>query len=443
MDFYRFPFLIYELRPQVVVLAVTISAGAAVAGCLFSVLRAAAIAPAEAMQPAPPAKYRLSVVERLGLRRRLAQPTRMIVRNLERRPVKSFFTITGIAAACAILLMGGFYSDAVDEMVGLQLRVAQRDDLSVTFVEPAGRTALYSLSVLPSVEYVEPFRNVPVRIRHEHHQYRTSLRGVPGNSLLYRLLDDRLRRVDLEPGGVVLTDFLAKTLGIRVGDRITLEVLEGRRLSVQVPVTGTVKEYIGVFAYMRLEDIARLLREQESYSGAYLRTDPRFEPALLAELKGMPRVAGTAARLKMLNNFYETLAKQMLTFAFFNTLLAASIAFGVVYNSARIAFSERSRELASLRVLGFTRGEISYILLGEMALLTLAAIPPGFLLGHGLCRVMVAGMQNELFRIPVVISDWSHAFAAAVVLGSALVSAAIVRRKLDHLDLVAVLKTKE
>jgi putative ABC transport system permease protein len=185
------------------------------------------------------------------------------------------------------------------------------------------------------------------------------------------------------------------------------------------------------------------MREGRAISGAYLAIDSRYEQQVYDEVKNIPRVAGTSVREKMLTNFYDTMAKQVLTFAFFNTLLAGTIAFGVVYNSTRIAFAERSRELASLRVLGLTRGEITYILLGELGILTLAAIPIGFLLGRWGAAFMIGNLENELFRIPVIIGNGTYAFASTVVLVSAIVSGIMIKRKLDHLDLVAVLKTKE
>ena len=224
---------------------------------------------------------------------------------------------------------------------------------------------------------------------------------------------------------------------------MTIEVLEGSRPTRQVPLVGVVSEYVGVSGYMRLDALNRLMREGDSISGAYVTADRLLRPAVYAGLKEMPRIAGAAVHEKALENFYETLAKQLLVFSFFNTLLAGTIAFGVVYNSSRIAFSERSRELASLRVLGFTRAEISFILLGELGLLTLAAVPVGFVIAHAMAGVMIARMQTDLFRVPLIIDRDTFAFAATVVLASAIVSGWMIKRKLDQLDLVAVLKTKE
>ncbi len=443
MEFYRFPYLQYTLRPAVAATGALISLAAAMLGTLHAVVRAALEPPAVAMQPAPPGRYRVSVAERLGIARRITQPARMIVRNLERRPLKAALSVLGVALSCGILVMGGFWNDSVDYLAYVQFKQAQRDDLTVTFVEPASRRALFSLTSLPGVQYAEPFRSVPARLRFEHRMYRTAVQGLEPEGELRRLLDRNLNRVGLPPDGVVLTDYLAKILGIRPGDLLTVETLEGNRAVRQAPVVGVVNEYVGASAYMDRRALNRMMREGDAVSGAFLTADPAWLPRIFQELKDMPRVAGTAVRRRMLESFYETMTKQMLTFAFFNTLLAATIAVGVVYNTARIALSERSRELASLRVLGYTRGEISFILLGELAVIILTAIPFGLWIGWALASWMAASLQTDLFRIPLKLTPWTCAFAATVVLVSAVLSSLLVRRKLDHLDLVEALKTKE
>jgi len=443
LEFYRFPYLTYVLRPSVVVTAALVSAAAAFLGTVYSVVRGARQPPAQAMQPAAPPRYRVSLVERIGLARRLSQPSRMILRNIARRPLKAALTVMGIAMAFAILVSGSFFSDAIDYIVTIQFKLAQRDDITVTFIEPSSTKAVYSLTGLRGVQHVEGFRSVPARLRFEHRSYRTAIQGIPAGATLHRLLNARLETVEPPLHGILLTAYLAGMLGIHPGDTLPVEVLEGERPVREVKVAGVVNEYIGVFGYMRREELNRLMREGPSISGAWLEADPRDQQRLYSELKEMPRVLGASVRRNALRNFYETMAKQVLTFAFFNTLLAGVIAFGVVYNSARIAFSERSRELASLRVLGFTRGEISYILLGELAILALAALPVGALAGQALCAYMAESVQTEIFRVPLVIDPATYSFGATVVLVSALISGLIVRRKLDHLDLVAVLKTKE
>jgi putative ABC transport system permease protein len=412
-------------------------------GALQAVRKAERMTPAEAMLPEPPGRFRVTLLERLGLRRLLSQPGRMIARNVARRPLKSALSILGIAFACAILMLGNVQEDAVGFMVDTQFRLAQREDMTVSFVEPVSARALSELRSIPGVRHGEPYRSVPVRLRFGHRSWRTAVQGFSGGGSLHRVLDTRLRPVAMPREGLLMTDYLAERMGLRPGDRVTVEVLEGARPVRDVPVVGLVGEYFGVNAYMDLRALNRLLGEENAISGAFLSADRADRQSVYDALKGMPGVAGTVVRVDAIRNFYETMGGTLLLFTFVITLLAASVAFGVVYNSARIALSERGRELASLRVLGFTRGEISYILLGELGLLTVAGIPVGFLIAGGMTAYIAERMKSDLYRVPMVMEGSSYGFAAAVVIVSALLSGLLVRRRLDRLDLVAVLKTRE
>ncbi len=443
MEFYRFPDLIYDLRPSVVATAVSVSLLAALAGTIHAVWRAVKVPPAEAMRPEQPPLYRKLFFESLALWRLLSQPTKIIMRNITRKPVKSLLTIVGISLACAIMIAGMFSSDAVDFMVDVQFRLAQSEDLTVTFTEPTSRKALYEMKGLFGVTHCEVFRSVPARFRFEHRSYRTSIQGIERGTSLHRLLDTDLRPVSLPPEGIVLTDYLADLLGISPGDTLTVEVLEGSRPIRQIPVVALAKQYIGVTGFMDLEALNRLMREDSAVSGAYLTIDPLHQNAIYRKLVEMPRVAGAVVRRQEIRNFYDTQAEVLLFFTFVATILAGTIAFGVVYNSARISLAERSRELASLRILGYTRAEISYIFLGELGLLALASVPLGFLIGRAMCAYIAQAIASDLFRVPVIIDSSTYSYAAAVVVVSTCLSGFIVRHKLDHLDLVAVLKAKE
>ncbi len=442
MDFYSLPYMIYVLKPQVIFAAALISIVVAIVGTLYAVRRAAKLPPAQAMRPEPPAIYHVTAVERLGLQRWFSQPTRMILRHIERQPIKSLLTTLGISLACSIMMIGGFQKGAINHMVYVQFGLSQRADLIVNYTEPASQRSLYSLRSLQGVEQAEGFRSVPVRLRFEHRFYRTFVEGIEPGGNLMRLLDTRLQVVDLPQGGVVLTDYLAELLHIQAGDMLTIEVLEGNRPTVQVPVIATAKQYLGVNAYMQRDALNRLLKEGDVISGAYLRVDEQ-QGDLYAELKNMPRIAGVVEQESAIQAFYDTLAEMVLFFTFITTLLGISISFGVVYNSMRIALSERNRELASLRVLGFERSEVAYILLGEQALLTLIAIPFGLLIGYGLCAYLAFQFDSDLYRIPLVLGLNVYAFAAMVVIVSAVISGVMIWRNLAQLDMVAVLKTKE
>ena len=443
MAVYRFPFLIYTLHPGAVVAVVLITIASVLAGTLHTLRRAAKQPPAEAMRPEPPARYRISWIEKAGIGRRLSQPSRIILRNIERKPIRTFLSMLGIAAACATMISSGFFRDSVGHMVKVQFVLSQKEDMTVTFAEPTSRRALFELKELPGVRYAETYRSVPVKMIHGHRSYKTAIQGIEPESRLHLLLDARLKPVALPPEGIMLNDHLAKILGIRPGEMLTIEALEGSRSTRQVPVVALARQYLGVMGYMDVSALNRLMREGDAISGAHLITDSRYRRQLFQTFVEMPRVSGTVVRTDEVRNFHEVQAKGMLFFTFVATLMACFISFGVVYNNARITFSERSRELSSLRVLGYTRGEISYILLGELALITFVAIPLGFVMGYWLCGYIAQALASDLFRVPLVIEPRTFSLAAAVVLASASVSGLIVRRKLDHLDLVEVLKTRE
>jgi len=443
MDFFSLPFMIFVLKPQVVIAVSLIAIVVAMLGTLFAVYKAARMPPAEAMRPEPPAVYHATIVERLGLQRWLSQPTRMILRHIERRPLKSLMTTLGIAMAGGIMVISGFQEDAIDYMIEVQYGLSQRADIIVNYTEPTSLRSLYSLRSLQGVEQVEGFRDVPATLRFQHRHYRGSIQGIEAGSGLMRLLDSDLRPIDLPPRGVVLTDYLAELLQIEPGDLLTVEVLEGSRPIVQVPVIATAKQDLGMNAYLQRDALNLLLSEGSAISGALLRVDPRHQREVYRELKDMPRIAGVVEQDSAVDAFYENVAQMILLYTFITTILGASIAFGVVYNSMRIALSERGRELASLRVLGFERSEVAYILLGEMGLLTLAAIPLGLVFGYGLCAYLAAEFDNDLYRVPLVLGINVYAFAALVVIVSSLLSAVMIWRNLGNLDMVAVLKTKE
>ncbi|MBE0425752.1 MAG: ABC transporter permease [Nitrospirae bacterium] len=443
MEFYRFPYFIYELRPSVVIIVMFITIASAVAGTLYSVRKAVKLSPAEAMRPEPPALYRKMFIERTVLWRLLSHPTHIIIRNITRRPAKSFLSVTGIALACAIMLAATFSSDAVDIMVNVQFKLSQKEDMTATFVEPTSRRAANELKGIRGIEHVEGFRSVPVRLSFMNRSYRTSIDGVNPDNKLRFLLDTNLETVHLPPEGLVLTDYLGDILGIRPGDILTVEVLEGSRPVLHVPVVGLVKQYIGLSGYMDIAALNRIMREGDAISGTYFTVDSLYQTEIYRKLVDMPGVSGAIVRKDEIKNFYETQAEFFLFFTFVASILAGTIAFGVVYNTARIALAERGHELASLRVLGYTRAEISYILLGELGMLTISAIPLGFLIGRGICAYIARALGSDLFRIPVVLEPATYSLAAAVVVASACLSGLIVRHRLDRLDLVAVLKIKE
>lgn len=442
-QFYRFPLLMFSLPPKVIAMAFGISAAAAVVGTLNVIRAAVNLPPAEAMRPEPPADYRPTILERIGFAAFLSQPARMVLRHIERRPVKAFMSSFGMALAVAILLLGRFSADSLDYLLNVQFFVSQKQDMSVSFIEPTSMSGFYELQHLPGVVHAEPRRMVPVRIRHEHIARRTLLHGVIDHPTLNQLVDEELNSIPLPQEGIVLNTKMAEILGVKLGDVVTIEVLEGSRAVRQVPITGLATEFLGMFSYMNLHALNRLMREGDSLTEAHLTVDSDRADNLYTQLKELPRVAGVNIKRVAIRSFRDTVMENMLQMQFFNVIFACIIAFGVVYNTARIALSERGRELASLRVLGLTRGEISFILLGELAVLTLAAIPLGLGFGWTLIRIVCLFLDTEMYRIPFLIAPATYGFSVLVVVIAAVLSGLVVRRRLDHLDLIAVLKTRE
>jgi putative ABC transport system permease protein len=443
MDFFRFPYLEWSLQPFVIALAVAFALVAASVGAFGALQRVFRLAPAEAMRPEAPPVFRASRIERLGLGPLLDPAARMILRNLGRRPLRSALAVLGIGLAVGILVMSRFQRAAIEEMIDVQFGFAQRDDFAVTFAEPASSRAAQELAALAGVRAVEPFRSAAVRLRHGHREYRTALQGLPDGGDLKRVLDADLHPAALPAEGLLLTDYLAELLGVRAGDLVDVEFLEGHRRTLAVPVAGTVHEYLGVGAYARRDTVNLLLGEGGAVSGAWLALTRGARAGVVAELRARPRVAAVTDRAAMVQSFRDTMAETILTFTLVATLLAASIAVGVVYNASRITLEERGREFASLRVLGYTRREVRALLLGELFTLAFLALLPGFLLGTGMVWLLVQGFSSELYRVPLVISPPAYALAALIVLAATGLSGWLVRRRLDRLDLVAALKLKE
>lgn len=441
--YFHFPELAFSLTPGVLVVAAGVSLAAAAVGALSATRRAIALPPAEAMRAAPPTSFRAGLVGWIVLARRMPASARMIARNLARKPLKALLSMLGIALAVGLMVVGRFGLDAVKHMMAVQFERVQRDDVTVLFGAPRGPQVAHEVAGLAGVLRAEPFRVVPVWLRHEHRARRVELFGLSPDDQMRHLLDAGLRRVALPPEGVVLGRRLVEVLGIAPGDALTIEVLEGARAVRRVVVAGVVDEYLGLGAYMDSRALARLLGEGDTVSGARLRVRADRAPALYAQLKQMPAVAGVSVAAAMQRGLRDTLDRSFWFFSAIQTVFAGVIVAGMVYNSLRIALSERGNELASLGVLGFSRREVALLLVGEQAVLTLVAIPLGLAIGYGLAALLVPVFDRDMFRVPLVIAPATYAYAATSALVAAVLSSWLVARRVRRLDLIAVLKTRE
>ena len=442
-QFYRFPIFHFVIDIRSTLAASTISLIAASAGSLSSVAAAVRLPPAEAMRPEPPARYRPTFVEQWGLQHWFSQTSRMILRQLQRRPWKSALSSLGIALATAVMIVGSFGSDALDYLIDFQFQMAQRDDVMVTFYEPVPSTVVSELQKLPGVLQVESFRALPVRLRFGSRDRRLALMGLSSHRELFRLFDADSQLVTLPDLGILMSEMLAELLQVKVGDQVDVEVLEGKRPRTSLLVAGLIKDFSGTNAYVSNAVIQHMMTERPMVSGAWLTVDASQQQTLYETLKQTPGVAGVTVKMATIQSFLDTIAENQLRMRLFNIAFACVIACGVVYNTARIALAERSRELATLRVLGFSTGEVSGILLGELAVLTAIAIPVGLMIGHALAWLTCQALQTEMYRIPFIISRFTDVFAAVVISIATALSGLLVRRRINQLDMVEVLKSRE
>ncbi|TCV90715.1 putative ABC transport system permease protein [Sulfurirhabdus autotrophica] len=442
-DFFHFPQLTYRVQPWIPLAASGISLIAALGGALKTMHGIMQLAPAEAMRPPSPTKFKRMLLECLGLANLLSPQSRMIIRNLERRPFRTLLTSFAIACAVAIIVSGTFWGDAIDFLVSVQFNAIERGDAQVVFAEPVNGRAQYEIAHLPGVLFTEAARSIPVRLRAGHLSYRTAVSGLPETAELHRVLDTHQQPVLLPIEGVLLTDRLATRLKVKPGEHIQLEVMEGNRIKRDVLVAGVVNDMFGLSAYMNFDTLNRLLGEGNTISTVSVSLDNSQLNQFNAQIKEIPKVATVTFKTTALQSFRETSAKNILVFTTIVTVFAAAIAIGVVYNSARIALAERAWELASLRVLGFTRHEVSALLLGELGIELLLAIPFGLWLGYLLSLLIVTLTHTETFAIPIIIESKTYAYAALTTLIAGIASALFVRHRIDQLDLVGVLKTRE
>lgn len=442
-EFYHFPFLVFDTSTDTFAIAGGATIAAVAIGAFRAVRGVASLQPSVAMRPPAPISYRKFARSPPAFFPKMSPLAIMVARNIVRWPFRAAFTTIGLAFAVAMMIGTTFALDSIEEMIDLAFFRSERQDATIEFAGRRGADALQEAARLPGVLVAEPVRTMAATIRHGHHQRRIAVIGIPRDGSLSRIIDLAGDTVALPRSGIVISEALAGRIGARVGDIVELDPSEIADRPADVPVAAVVRGYLGLASYMEIEALNRLMREGASTTGANILLDRAQADRFFDAVKKAPQVAGLSLQFAALQGFRDTLAENMTIMLSVYIAFASIVAFGVVYNSARIQLSERARELASLRVIGFTRAEASFVLLGELALLTLIAQPLGWGIGYGLAFATVAGFDTDLFRIPLVVERATYGLASAVVLGAAVVSALIVRHRVDRLDLVQVLKTRE
>ena len=438
--FFRFPQLDFLLDTHVLVAAAVVSSLAAFAGVAGAVWRAVHLPPAEAMRPEAPANFRPAFLERFRAARWFSASFRMALRNIQRRPVRSALTCLALALATGILIVPNTFRDGIAYVLDFQWDVVQRQTVTLSLVEPQAARAIADFRHLPGVELAEPFRFVPVELRAGPIVRRMMLQGLSAHATLSRVIDARPAQFTLPERGIVVSAKLAEILQVKPGDEIIVHTLEGEERELAVPLVGLAEDFAGTAAYMEIHAVNRLMLEGDRINGAHLVVAAGLWGKFLRAVKNTPRAAGCVIKASIREGFRQTTAQSIGLLQKMYMMFAVIVAFGIIYNSARISLSERARELATLRVLGFTRGEVGAVLVGELVLLTLVALPLGLVIGSGFAHGVLAAVNTETVRLPVVLTASNFAFAVAVVAVASALSALFAARKLADIDLVSALK---
>lgn len=442
--FFSFPFLIFRTSPDIYFIAAGVTVVAAVFGGLQAIRTAFSLPAAVAMRPPAPIVYRQ--LFKNGFLARLkffSQLTIMAIRHLIRHPLRSFLTAIGVSFSVALLVLVLSMMSSVDFMIDAVYSRTDRQDATLSFASARPPAALASVAKLPGVMRAEPFLAAPVRLTHGQYSRQLAIVGKPPVADLSRVVDLELDPVRLPEVGLALGDRVAEILRARRGDVLEVEFLDGLRRTVEVPVTDIIQSYLGLSVYMDIDALARIAGTGPRIAGAHVLIDNDRLDDLYRAVKETPKIAGITLQTVARQRFQDTMQESIVIMLMVYVTLSVIIAFGVVYNSARIQLSERARELATLRVLGFGRGEVSNVLFIEIGAIVALAQPIGWLVGAFSAYGILNSLATDFVRIPVAYESSAFAYASLVVIAAALVSALIVRQRVDRLDLVRVLKSHE
>lgn len=442
-EFFTFPYLIYSVSGFTYALSGILGLLAASFGAVFSALKAARLPPAIAMQPPAPPNFRRGLFDRLFTAMRLSQPNMMILRGIVRWPLRAFMTSFGLSLAVAVLVASSFMNESLDRILDVAFFQTNRQDAILMLTPEAPLSTLEDIERLPGVLRAEGQLQLPARLSHANFEKRVAIEALFPGADLSRVLDSEGHVVTAPTDGILLSDRLASELGVGVGDTVDVDFLSGRREHHRLTVSGTVVQYFGLGAFIDADFAARLFRESPRISSANVLIDRNRIDELHGRLKQIPNLSGLIMLDDMRRSFRETIRDNIVIMTSIYIAIAVMITVGVTYNSARIQLSERARELASLRILGFTTAEVSYILMGETLLLVLIAQPLGWGVGSLLAWAMSFAFASDLYSIPLVLSRATFGYASVIALLAAVVSVLLVRRRLDTLNLVTVMKTRE
>lgn len=442
MEFYRFPRLVFTVPLAVSAWAVGLALVSALLGAVSAVRSVILLTPADAMRPAAPRQFKPGIVTKVTSRCNLQPATRLMLQNIDRRIGRSALIVLMIALATSIIVLSRYMNDAMDTMMSVEFNRALLADATLSFGKAVPRAAAQELEHLPGITGVEPFRMYGVDVLGPREVYRTTIASRLKGSNMMRVTDEYGRVEPIPANGVIMTEYLARRLHISIGDTIRLKVLEGASDTITTTLTGTTHESLGSQCYASAQTLAGLRREEPLSNGAFIDTERDAVADVQSMLKQRPLVIGVLLRSVAIESFTDVYGTNVLVVASYLLVLACLVSLGVLINNARIVIAERSAELATLRIQGFTVAEITKLVLGEQVITTTLAIPAGLLIGAYTCYVVTGTVEADVLRLPFVISRYTLLVTIAVILAVSFAVACRIYMMLRDLDLIAVLKER-
>jgi putative ABC transport system permease protein len=408
--------------------------------------------PAEAMRPPAPPFSGKSLLERVGFFwGMLTIQGMMAVRNLSRNLGRSFFLFLGITISCAVVAMTWSLNDMVDKLVFYQFEKVETYDAKLTLSLPAERKAVArELEGLPEVTRAEPMLEVPVALSHKWLAEDVLLLGINADSTFYNILDKRSNRIDPAKDGLILSERLALKLDVQQGDSLDIRSpLFRLAKNQQVEVVEIIPQYLGMNAYMELSALEELLRQGKLATSFFVGVRGDTDEAVgqsISTLRDRYResdlvagVDGREERFRQTRELMETFGSAIYLYVFIGVITG----FSIIYSSSFIILSERSRELASMMVLGMTPREVFSVITFEQWFISFFAILAGIPLAQMMQWGMAMEMSTDMYTIPGELSLPSL-FVAPLITGLSIwLAQRFVLSKIEKLSLIDVLKTRE
>jgi putative ABC transport system permease protein len=444
--FFEFPELHSRFHWSVYATGLLVSIACAALGSVRGSRAVLRLRPAQAMRPNPPRRGGAVFLERFGwLWRSLGSGWRMVLRNVLRSRLRTAACVFAAAMGASLLVNGFMMQLSLEHLVDFQFRRVMRSDVDLAFKDERGQDALSEAARLPGVDCAEPTLSVACTFINGSHRKKGSVTGLLPNARLTIPRDRHARPIRVPDHGLTFSRTLADALHVKPGDLVGVEPIKGRRRLQYVPVAEISDSYLGASVYANIGYLSRLVDEELAVSGAQLAVDrnPAHRDALYRELKQLPALQSVTARADMIKSLEDTVLENQRIVIGLLVLFAGVMFFGSILNASLVSLAERQREIATLRVLGYTSWEIGSLLLRESMITTTLGTLLGMPLGYLLTVAIAETYASDLFRMPIVASGglWMLTMACAVAFG--LITHVFVQRAINKMDWLDALKTLE